>query len=83
MLFGLYSDRNNGGMLTLNTFVKTLIMLNTQVAQIRQLSRKTQKNLHNLVFADRRLKLREITEELKISEGSVFTILHTNNSIRY
>ena len=30
------------------------------------------KKLHKLVLADRKLKLREIAEELKISEGSVF-----------
>ena len=46
--------------------------LNVQVAQIRQLSRKTPKKL---VLANRKLKLREIAEELKISEDSVFTIL--------
>ena len=34
------------------------------------------KNLHKLVLAGRKCKLREIAEELMISEGSVFTILH-------
>ena len=34
------------------------------------------KNIHKLVLADRKLKLSKIAEELKISEGSVFTILH-------
>ena len=34
------------------------------------------KKLHKLVLASRKLKLYEIAEELKISEGSVFTILH-------
>ena len=33
-------------------------------------------NLHQLILADHKLKLREIAEELKISEASVFTILH-------
>ena len=33
------------------------------------------KKLHKLVLANHKLKLHEITEELKISEGSVFTIL--------
>ena len=32
------------------------------------------KKLHKFVLADRKLKLYEIAEELKISEGSVFTI---------
>ena len=34
------------------------------------------KNLDKLILADYKLKLREIAEELKISEGSLFTILH-------
>ena len=38
--------------------------------------------LHKLVLADHKLKLHEIGEELKISEGSVFTILHKHFSIR-
>ena len=38
---------------------------------------------HNkLVLADQKLKLCKIAEELKISEGSVFTILHENLSMR-
>ena len=38
--------------------------------------------LHKLVLADLKLKLHEIAEELKISEGSVFTILHKHLSMR-
>ncbi len=34
------------------------------------------KKFHKLVLTDLKLKLCEIVEELKISEGSVFTILH-------
>ena len=52
------------------------MMLNAQVTQIQQLSRKTAKKLHKLILADHKLKLREIAEELKISAGRVFTILH-------
>ena len=40
------------------------------------------KKLHRLVLADRELKLHAIVEELKISEGSVFTILHEHLSMR-
>ena len=40
------------------------------------------KQLYKLVLADRKLKLHEIAEELKISEGSVFTILHERLSMR-
>ena len=40
------------------------------------------KNLHKLILADRKLKLRVIAEELKISEDSVFTILHEHLSMR-
>ena len=64
-------------------------MLNAQVTLIRQLSRKTpkknkkkNKKLHKLVLADHKLKLREIAEELKISEGTAFTILYEHLSIR-
>ena len=62
-----------GGMLTLNPVVQTQKMLNAQVAQIQQLTRKTPKNFTTFL-AIRKLKLHEIAEELKISEGSVFTI---------
>ena len=69
-------------MMTLNAVVHT--MLNAQVAQIWQLSRKTQqkKKLHKLVLVERKLKLSKIAEELKISEGSVFTILREHLSIK-
>ena len=40
------------------------------------------KKLHKLILADYKLKLCEIVEELKISEGSVFTILHEHLSMR-
>jgi histone-lysine N-methyltransferase SETMAR len=36
----------------------------------------------NLVIADRRITTREIAEELKISQGSVYTILHENLGLR-
>ena len=57
-------------------------MLNTQVTQIQQLSQKTPKKLHKLIFANCKLKLCEISEELRISEGSVFTIWHEHLSMR-
>ena len=38
------------------------------------------KEFHELVLADRKLKLRNIAEELKISEGSVFTIFSQQES---
>lgn len=40
------------------------------------------KKVHKIVLADRKLKLREIAEELMISEGSAFTILHKHLSMR-
>ena len=40
------------------------------------------KKFHKLVLVDRKLKLREIAEDLKISEASIFTILHKHLSIR-
>ena len=63
-----------GDMLTLNAVVQTQMMLNAQVAQIWQ--------FHKLILADHKLKLRKIAEELKISEGSLITILHECLSMR-
>ena len=63
-------------MLTLNAVVETQMMLDTQVAQTQQLSWKTPKKLHKLILAHHKLKLCEIAEELKISEGTLFLILH-------
>ena len=40
------------------------------------------KKLHKLIQADRKLKLHEIAEELKISEGNVFPISHEYLSMR-
>ena len=40
------------------------------------------KKLHKLVLTDCKLKLCEIAEKLKISEGSVFIILHEHLSMR-
>ena len=40
------------------------------------------KKLHKIVLVDRKLKLHEIAEELKISEGNVFIILHEHLSMR-
>ena len=38
------------------------------------------KKIHNMVLTHRKLKMRDIADILKISEGSVFTILHENLS---
>ena len=40
------------------------------------------KKLHKVVWADHKLKLREIAEELKIPQGSVFTILYEHLLMR-
>ena len=40
------------------------------------------KKLHKLVLGNCKLKLHEIVEQLKISENSVFTILHEHLSMR-
>ena len=74
--------RLRGGTLTLNAVVQTQMMLNAQVTQIRQLFQKTRKKLHKIVLGDRKLKLCEIAEKLKISEGSGFTIFHEYLSMR-
>ena len=71
-----------GGMPTLNMVVQTQLMLNAHVTRIQQLSQKTLKNLHKVVLVDRKLKLSEIAEELKILECSVFTILYEHLSMK-
>ena len=38
--------------------------------------------VHKLIISDRKLKLREIAETVKMSEGSVFTIMHEHLTIR-
>ena len=38
--------------------------------------------VHKIVLVNRKLKLRQITNTLKISEGSVFTILHESLGMR-
>ena len=40
------------------------------------------KKLHKLILANHKLKMCEIAEELKISEGNIFTILREHLSIR-
>ena len=76
-------------MLTLDAIVQTQMMLNAQVTQIRQLSQKTkqkkkkkQQKTHKIILANHKLKLCETAEELKKSEGSVFTIWHEHLSMR-
>ena len=43
---------------------------------------ETIKKVHQIVFENRKLKLREIADTLKISYGSVYAILHENLSMR-
>ena len=38
--------------------------------------------VHNIVLCDRKLKLHEIPDTFKISEGNVFTILHESLGMR-
>ena len=60
-------------MTNLNAVVQTAMTLNAQVAQNQQLFRKT-KEIHKIFLGHRKLKLRQIDDTLKISEGSMFTI---------
>ena len=43
---------------------------------------ENKKKIHKMILAVRKLKLREIADTLKISEGSLFNILHENLSMR-
>ena len=43
---------------------------------------ETIKKVHQIGFENRKLKLREIADTLKISYGSVYDILHENLSMR-
>ena len=38
--------------------------------------------VHKIVFGDRKLELRELSDTLKISEGSMFTIVHKSLGMR-
>ena len=60
-------------LLILNGTVQTPMMMNALVAQIGQFFQKI-KNVQKMVLTDRKFKLREIADTLKISESSVFTI---------
>ena len=40
------------------------------------------KEVHKIILVDHKLKLHEIANTLKISEGSVFTILHEHLSMK-
>ena len=53
-------------MLTLNAVVQTQMLLNAYVARIRQIVPENNKQIYKLVLADRKLKSREIAEELNI-----------------
>ena len=43
---------------------------------------KTIKKVHQIVFENRKLKLREIVDTFKMSYGSVYAILHEHLSMR-
>ena len=68
-------------MLIVNVAVQTPMVLNALVAQIRHLFQKTKK-VHEMFLADHKLKFREIADTLKISEDSVFILLHEHLSMR-
>ena len=75
------ASSERGDMLTLKTVIQTNDAehsghLNSTVVP------ENIKKLHKFVLANCKLKLHEIAEELKISEGSVFTILHDHLSMR-
>ena len=74
------NQQSSTGMPNLNAIVQTPMTLNALVAQSHQLTRKIK--VHKIVLGDRKLKLREIADTLKISEGSMFTILHESLGIR-
>ena len=69
-------------MVTLNAVVQTQMMLNAKVRPNWTVVLENIENLHKLASAGRKLKLHEIAEELKISEGNVFIILHEYFSMR-
>ena len=66
-------QRSRGGMLTLNVVVLTHDAERSGRTNSAVVPENT-KNLHKLVLADRKLKLCEIAEQLKILEDSVFAI---------
>ena len=67
-----------GGMLSLSVVVQTLKMLMPNEV----VTPETIKEVHQIVFENRKLKLREIADTLKISYGSFYAILHEHLSMR-
>ena len=64
------NPQSSTGMPNLNAVVQTSMMLHTLVAQ------NNLNNNNKIILGDRKLKLREIADTLKILESNVFTILH-------
>ena len=63
-------------MLIFKVAVQTTMMLNALVAQNSAVVPENIKKNQKMVLTDRKLKLRQMRDTLKILEGSVFTILH-------
>ena len=70
------------GLINLNVVVQTPMMVHVLVVQLKWLLQKTKKKILKLVISDRKLKLREIAVTVKISEGSVLTIIHDHLTMR-
>ena len=68
-----------GSLLTFNAIVQTNNAERSGRPNSAVVQENTQK-LHKLVLANREFKFHGIAEELKISEGNAFTILHENLS---
>ena len=58
-------------MLSFNVVVQTLKMLNATGRPNEVVTPETIKKVHQIIFENRKLKLREIADTLKISYGSV------------
>ena len=71
-----------GGMLSLNVVVKDTEDAERSGRPNEVVTSETIKKVHQIVFENRKLKLRKIADTLKISYGSVYAILHEHLSMR-
>ena len=76
------NQQSSTGMPNLNAVVQTPMTLNALVRPKSAVLLENITKVYKIVLADRKLKLREIADTLKITEGSVFTIFHKSLGIR-
>ena len=75
------NQKSSTGMPNLNAVVQTPMTLNSGRPKSAAVPKKITK-VHKIVLGDRKSKLREIADTLKIPEGNVLTIWHESLGMR-